>query len=227
MRLSRFLKNPITMVAGGVATAGLAATLVVGTTFGFFSSTPAAESISFTTGTITLASTVSGACTVTNMAPGDAPTACTLATSYSGSLSAYLAVNVLIETQAGSGGTKLYNPPSANNGLTVAITDNQTSAVTYTVPTTSTNCPNGVPSSYTCYELDNELLGTSAYANGATDTISTAVTLPSAAANGYQGASAQVILTAHAVQSKNNTLSCSTTPAAGSPCTPTGSFAWS
>ena len=38
---------------------------------------------------------------------------------------------------------------------------------------------------------------------------------------------AQVIVTTHAVQSANNTLSCTVTPAAGSPCAPNGSFKWS
>lgn len=170
---------------------------------------------------------MTGACSVTNLAPGDSPTACTLGTTYSGSLSAYLALNVLIETQAGSGGTNLYDPPSSNNGVTVSITDNQTSPVTYTIPTTSTSCPAGAPSGSTCYELDNELLGTGAYTNGATDTISTSVSLPSAAGNGFQGGSAQVILTAHAVQSSSNTLACTSTPTAGQSCAPSGSFSWS
>ena len=226
MSKERFSKKPLVLLAGGVLAAGAAATLVAGTTFGFFSSKPGAETNSFTAGTVTLTDSVTGACTVTNMVPGDSPTACTLGTTYSGSVSAYLAVDVVVETQAGSGGTILYNP-SGSNGLTVSIADNQGTPVTYTVPTTSTTCPGGAPGGSTCYELDNELLGTSAYTSGATDTISTSVTLPSAAGNGYQGGAAQVILTAHAVQSKNNTLACTATPTAGHSCTPSGSFAWS
>lgn len=222
----KFARRRILLAISALATTGAASTMVAGTTFGFYSSKPGAESNSFTSGTVTLASTVTGACTVSALAPGDAPAACTFNTTYSGSLSAYLAVDVLVETQAGSGGTVLYNP-GGSNGLTVAVTDNQSSPVTYVVPTTATTCPGGAPSGSTCYELDNELLGTSAFTNGATDVISTAVTLPAAAGNGYQGGAAQVILTAHAVQSKNNTLSCTTTATAGHSCTPSGSFAWS
>ncbi len=76
-------------------------------------------------------------------------------------------------------------------------------------------------------ELDNELVSTSAQAGGFSDTFSTTVSLPTAAGNAYQGGSAQVILTAHAVQSKNNTLSCSSTAIAGQSCTASGGFAWS
>ncbi|MHB8680543.1 MAG: TasA family protein [Acidimicrobiales bacterium] len=222
----RFARRRILLAVSAMATMGAASTLVAGTTFGFYSSKPGSESNSFTSGTVTLASTVTGACTVTSMAPGDSPAACTFVTTYSGSLTAYLAVDVVIETQAGSGGTDLYNP-GGSNGLTVTVADNQTAPVTYTVPTTSTTCPGSAPGGSTCYELDNELLGTSTYANGATDTISTSVALPTAAGNGYQGGAAQVLLTAHAVQSKNNALACTTTATAGHSCTPSGSFAWS
>jgi hypothetical protein len=214
------------LAAAGVTLVGALATLAGGVTYGIYSSTPSGENNGFTSGTVTLTNNVTGACSDTNLAPGDAPAACTLGLTYSGSLSAYLAVDVLIETQAGSGGSTLYNP-SGSNGLTVSITDNQSTPVTYTVPTTPTTCPTGAPSGSTCYELDDELIGTSSYASGATDTISTAVTLPSAAGNGYQGGAAQVILTVHAVQAKNNTLNCTTTPAAGQSCSPGTGFAWS
>ena len=109
----------------------------------------------------------------------------------------------------------------------MAIADNQTTPVTYTVPTTSTACPGGAPSGSTCYELDNELFGTAAFADGTSDTISTTVSLPLAAPNGYQAGAAQIILTGHAVQSKSNTLACTSTATAGKTCTPSGSFAWS
>jgi len=50
------------------------------------------------------------------------------------------------------------------------------------------------------------------------------VSLPAGSATGYQGGAAQIILTVHAVQSKNNPLSCTATPAAGAPCPPSGTF---
>jgi hypothetical protein len=61
----------------------------------------------------------------------------------------------------------------------------------------------------------------------ATVSFSVSVNLPTSSLTGYQGGAAQIILTTHAVQSSNNTLSCSSTPAAGAPCTPSGSFKWS
>jgi hypothetical protein len=219
-------KPRVLMVAAGLVAVGSLVTLATGVTFGLFSSTPSPETNQFTAGTVTLASNASGACSVTSMAPGDSPSPCTFQATYSGSLGAYVAVNVLLETQAGSGGTPLYNP-GGSNGLTVSIADNQSSPVTYTVPTTATTCPSGAPSGSTCYELDNELVGTSAVANGFSVTFTTTASLPSAAGNGYQGGSAQVVLTAHAVQSNNNALACSSTPTAGQSCTPSGSFAWS
>jgi hypothetical protein len=220
-------RQHVLKLAAALAMVGSLAALVSGATFGLYSSEPSPATDAFTAGTITLTNNVTGACRTTSMAPGDSPAACMLGLTYSGSLSAYLAVDILIETQAGTGGTDLYNPPSSNNGLTVSITDNQGTPVTYTVPTTATTCPSGAPTGSTCYELDNELLGTSPYTSGATDTISTSVTLPSAAGNGYQGGSAQIILTAHAVQAKNNTMHCTTTPTAGQSCTASSGFAWS
>jgi hypothetical protein len=67
---------------------------------------------------------------------------------------------------------------------------------------------------------------TSAFTSAAV-TFSVSVSLPSGSATGYQGGAAQIILTTHAAQSNNNTLTCTATPTAGSPCTPSGSFKWS
>lgn len=200
--------------------------LTFGTTFGLYSGAASQETNSFTSGTLTLSSTVTGACTVTGLAPGDSSSTCNLGFTYSGSLSAYLAVDVVVETQAGSGGTALYNP-TGSNGLSVAVADNQATPVTYGVPTTSTSCPTGAPTGSTCYVADNELVSTSAVSGGTTDTVTTTVSLPAAAGNGYQGGAAQILLTAHAVQSAHNTLSCVATPTAGQTCTPSGTFAWS
>jgi hypothetical protein len=137
----------------------------------------------------------------------------------------YLAVNTLIETQSGAGGTKLYNPADGSNDLQVTVSSTSPS-VTYTLPTTATTCPGGAPAGSTCYELDNELVSTSAVTSAAV-AFSISLRVPTTSATGYQGGAAQVILTTHAAQSKNNTLSCSATPAAGSPCTPSGTFKWS
>jgi hypothetical protein len=212
-------------VASFVAVALALFSLVTGTTFGRFSASQLSGSNSLASGTVTLANSAIANCPVSNLLPAAAPGACTFTATYSGSASAYLAVDVLIETQAGSGGTKLYNPGDASNDLQVTLTSSSPS-VSYTVPTTSTTCPGGAPSGSSCYELDNELVSTSAFTSAAV-TFSVSVTVPASSATGYQGGTAQIILTTHAAQSKNNTLSCSATPAAGSPCTPSGSFKWS
>jgi hypothetical protein len=199
--------------------------LVTGTSLGRFSASKTSGTNSFAAGTVTLANSAIANCPVSNLLPSASPGACTFTATYSGSAPAYLAADVLIETQAGSGGTKLYNPGDSSNDLQVTITSSSPS-VTYTVPTASTTCPGGAPSGSSCYELDNELVSTSAFTSAAV-TFGVSVTLPASSATGYQGGTAQIILTTHAAQSKNNTLSCSTTPAAGSPCTPSGSFKWS
>jgi hypothetical protein len=225
--MTRIQRNQRNRLAAAAATFLMSlATLAAGVTFGLYSSTPGPETNNFTAGNVTLASNASGACNVTAAAPGDGPTTCTFQASYTGSMSAYLALNVVVETQAGSGGTPLYNP-SGSNGMTVSIADNQSTPVTYTVPTTPTTCPTGAPSGSTCYELDNELVGTGGYASGTNVTFTTTANFPLAQGNGYQNGAAQVILTAHAVQAAHNTLACSSTPTAGQPCTPSGSFAWS
>lgn len=212
------------MVVGSVATVA-ASSLLVGATLGLFSSTPGAADNTFTAGSVSLSGNSTGACNVSGLMPGDSPTACTFTATYTGSSSAYLGLDVLIQTQAGSGGTNLYNPPAANNGVTVSVTDNQGTPVTYTIPTASTPCPGSAPGGSTCYELDNELVRTTPVSAATAVTFSTAVTLPLAAGNGYQGGAVQVILTAHAVQSKNQTLPGGCT--AGAVCAANGSFAWS
>jgi hypothetical protein len=108
----------------------------------------------------------------------------------------------------------------------VSITST-TPTVTYTNPSTATTCPGGAPANSACYELDDELIGTSPFDAMSTVNFGVSVKLPTSSGTGYQGGTAQIILTTHAMQAGNNTLSCTLTPAPGSPCTPTGSFKWS
>ena len=172
-----------------------------------FSATRTSVTSTFSAGTVTLTSNVSGACGVTNMLPGSTPTPCTLTATYSGSVPGYMALNVLIETQAGNGGTNLYNPADSTHGLQVTVASSNPTVSSYTTPTISTTCPGGAPSGSTCYELDNELVSLSAFAAAppnSTVTFTTTVSLPSTTTTGYRGGTAQVILTAHATQSSNN-----------------------
>ncbi len=194
-------------------------------TFCTSSATEASGHDSLTSTSVTLTNSAIANCPVTGLLPNGNQAKCTFTTSYAGPSAAYLAVNVLVEAQAGSGGTALYNPSDGNNDLNLIITSTSPT-VTYTLPTTATTCPGGAPSGSTCYELDNELISTTA-ATSATVSFTVSVGLPTSSTSGYQGGAAQIILTTHAAQAGNNTLSCTATATAGSPCTASGSFKWS
>ena len=210
----------------GLAVSVVAASLIAtGSTFGLLSTSMRSGSNSLAAGAVTLTDSAVANCPKSNLLPNGTATVCTFTATYAGSTAAYLAVNVLIETQAGGGGTRLYNPADSANDLQVTITSS-TPTVTYGVPTTATTCPGGAPSGSVCYEVDNELVSTSAVASAAVG-FSVSVKLPSGSATGYQGGAAQVIATTHAAQSASNTLACTATPTTGSPCTPSGSFKWS
>jgi hypothetical protein len=202
----RSTSKRLALAAGSAAAIAAVAVLALSATFGFFSATSSAQGNNFSAGTVNLSSNATGACTVAAILPGTSPTPCTLKATYSGSVSAYMGLDVLIETQAGSGGTKLYNPTDSANDLQIAVTDNQGASVTYTVPTTATTCPGSAPSGSTCYGLNDELVNKTAFSGTPSVTFSTAVTLPTTSATGYQGGKAQIIVTAHAVQSSNNSF---------------------
>jgi hypothetical protein len=169
-----------------------------------FAATRSSTTSTFSSGTVTLTSGTSGACAVTGMLPGATPAPCTLTATYSGSVPAYMALDVLIETQAGNGGTRLYNPGDSAHDLQVAIASSNPAVAAYVVPTTATGCPAGAPAGSTCYELDNELVSLAAFSASSTVTFTTTVSLPSSTTTGYRGGAAQVILEAHATQSGNN-----------------------
>jgi len=220
------VRRPWVLAVIGLAVSLVAASLIAtGSTFGLLSSSMPSGSNSLAAGAVTLTDSAVANCPKSNLLPNGTATVCTFTATYAGSTAAYLAVNVLIETQAGGGGTRLYNPGDSANDLQITITSS-TPTVTYGVPTTATTCPGGAPSSSACYELDNELVSTSAVASAAVG-FSVSVKLPSGSTADYQGGAAQVIVTTHAAQSASNTLSCTATPATGSSCTPSGSFKWS
>ena len=225
-QVGALVRRPWMLALIGLAVSVVAASLIAtGSTFGLLSSSSRSGGNSLAAGAVTLTDSAVANCPISNLLPNGTASACTFTATYAGSAAAYRAVNVLIETQAGGGGTRLYNPSDSANDLQVTITSSNP-AVTYGVPTTATTCPGGAPSGSACYELDNELVSTSAVTS-ATVGFSVSVKLPSASVAGYQDGAAQVIVTTHAAQSASNTLSCAATPAAGSPCTPSGSFGWS
>jgi hypothetical protein len=205
--------------------------VVTGVTSARFSANKPGSTNTFHTGTVTLSNSPTTACTISNILPDGTSHPCpTFTATYNGSVSAYLAVDVLIETQAGSGGSKLYTGGANDLQVTVSSTS---PSVTYSVPTVATTCPGSAPALSTCYELHNELVATTALASAAV-VFTTTVSLPTTSGTGDQGGLAQILLTTHAVQSGNNTVACASTPpssisppTAGKPCTATSSFKWS
>lgn len=215
---------PFARTAGLVSAVAAGALIAVGVTSAFFSATGAGNN-SFATGTVTLSNTASSACSATNVAPGKTISNCTLTATYTGTVSAYLGLDVFIATKAAAVGNPLYNPTDATHALSVAISDGST---TYTMPTTATTCPSTgtftATNGYTCYELDKELVSTATFSNAAARTFTTSASLPTgsaAAENPYQGGTAAVLLTVHATQAANQTLGTCTVGAA---CT---SIQWS
>jgi hypothetical protein len=194
----------LVLAAGSVAILAAAATATASASYGLFRATTATETNTVASGTVTLTSDVAGGCSSTNLLPGTTATPCTLVATYSGTVSAYLGLDVLIQTQAGSGGIAFYNAADPSGRLQVTITDNQAPAIAYTLPTAATACPQGAPGGSLCYELDNELVSRAAVTAGTSVTFTTTVSVPSSSATGYQGGAAQVILKAHAVQSPDN-----------------------
>ena len=211
--------------ASAIVTLIAASSLVVGITFSIFTAMSPAQSNNFASGSVSLATSAMQSCPIAGLLPtGVTATPCTFTETYSGSTSAYLATDVLIETQAGSGGIPLYNPTDASNDLQVTITST-TPSVTYSVPTESTTCPGTPAEGSVCYALDNELVATTPFAATSTVDFAISVSLPTSSLTGYQGGTAQVILTTHAVQSAHNTLACvSAVP--GTPCVTSGTFGW-
>lgn len=217
-------KRMAATLAAVVALSGGAA-LATSVTLGFFSAATATQTNQFSAGTVTLTSNVSGACQVSGLLPGSSGSPCTLQVAYSGSVPAYLGLDVLVATSTGGTGTlPLYNPSDPTNDLQVSVFDNQTAPVAFVQPAPSAtnfgpplvNCPSPYGSGYTCYQLTDLLVSISPFTNGQGDTFTTSVSVPTTSATGYQGGTASIVLLAHAVQAGNQSLgSC----AAGSPCT--------
>lgn len=216
-------RRRLVLVTGIVSVVAAVAIVIAGATLGRFSATKA-ETNQLSAGAVTL--TISGAatCTMSGLLPGQSPAPCTLQATYTGSVPAYLGLDVLIATKSGAPGSDpLYKPSDSSNDLQITIKDNQTANVTYVTPSTSfgtalASCPagSGFGASYTCYQLNDLLVSTTAFtSSSAADTFTTSVTLPTTSATTYQGGVASIELTVHGVQSAHQTLGSCT---AGAPC---------
>jgi len=201
-------------VAATAAIAGAIAVLIFGATFGLFSAVSAPQTDTFAAGTVVLTTdnTQSFSCAFNNMHPGEvshqwqlgnytvppADTGCTLLVHYTGSLPAYIGL------QLGTSGTGLYD--GSANGLQLQILDN-----------------NGV-----YYTGGGLLNGTSAPLYVGTDsgpadhTFWVDFYLPTSAGNHYQGLNTTLTLNVTAVQSQNNGTAAGCTP--GQVCATIGSW---
>jgi hypothetical protein len=226
MRMST--KKRLALGAGAVTTVGAVATLVAGFTFGLFSGTESSGANTFTAGTVSVGAgtPTSVTCTITNMVPGDSSSGasagsksdstCTYNVKYTGSASAYLAVDVAVS----NGGTALYD--GSATGLQLFLADG--SSTSY-LSGTSYKQQGGASAALPAGATPNLLVSTTPASTGTAVNFSLDYAMPAAAGNSYQSGSATVTLTFHAVQAGNNPVpgGC----AAGQQCNAGSGFAWS
>ena len=227
-------KKRLAIIVGSVATVGAAATLAGGVTFGLFSASGASGANTFTGGTVTVGTgtPVSVNCVITSMVPGDssagatigskADTACTYSMKYTGTATAWLAVDVAV-----SNGTPVLYDGTAT-GLQLYLKDGTpTTYLTSTAPTAGTTftAQGGTATSLPTGTTANLLVSTIPATTGTAVSFTLNYAVPIATGNAYQGGSATVTLTFHAVQAGNNPLpgAC----VAGQQCNATTTFLWS
>ena len=231
MKLS---KKRIALAVGVAASIGAIAATASGLTFGLYSGSAASAGNTFTSGTVSVGTgtPTSVTCTITNMVPGDssagapigskADAACTYNVKYTGSASAWLAVDVAVS----NGSTSLYDGTAT--GLQLYLKDAAPATyLTSTAPTAGTTFKNqaGTATTLPVTGALDLLVSTTAAATNSAVSFSLDYAVPIASGNTYQGGSSTVTLTFHAVQSANNPLP--TGCAAGSQCLPGSGFVWS
>ena len=234
MNMSKKKKKRLAIIVGSVATVGAAATLAGGVTFGLFSATGAGGANTFTGGTVSIGTGTPGSvtCSLTGIVPGDssagapvgskADTACTYSMKYTGTATAWLAVDVAV-----SNGTPVLYDGTAT-GLQLYLKDGTpTTYLTSTAPTAGTTftAQGGTATSLPTGTTANLLVSTTPATTGTAVSFTLNYAVPIATGNAYQGGSATVTLTFHAVQAGNNPLpgAC----VAGQQCNATTTFLWS
>jgi hypothetical protein len=225
-RTRRLRRLGLASVAAG------AAALVAGVVYAFLQASGGGFG-SASTGSVSIGSPATTACTVTNLAPGDLTGSqhCSFGVTYSGSVSAYMSLTVEIQATSGSGGSLLYNGTNTS-GLTLSISDGHN---TFAVPTGAGTVGGTCPAGKRCWTASNDLAAwysgsTPSLAFGSGNAVTWTVTplFAKTAGNGYQGGGATVKLTAQAVQAAANPLPAScTTSTVGQACPASGTFTWS
>jgi hypothetical protein len=234
MNMSKKKKKRLAIIGASVATVAAAATLAGGITFGLFSASGGGGANTFTGGTVTVGAgtPASVTCSITNMVPGDsssgapiggkAATACTYNMKYTGSATAWLAVDVAVS----NGTIPLYDGTAT--GLQLYLKDGAPATyLTSTAPTAGTTfaAQGGAATSLPIGTTANLLVSTTPAAASTAVSFTLNYAVPIATGNAYQGGSATVTLTFHAVQAGNNPLpgAC----VAGQQCNATTTFLWS
>jgi len=207
----------------GLVAANLA--LIAGLAFAFFSTTGTGTGTG-QVGTVVLSENgppVTHSCNYSDVVPGDLPGSpagtCALSVTFTGIGPAWVSLTIGVQSQAGSGGSTLYDGSGTN---------------TYTVPTgtgtTGGSCPNG----FTCWSTANDLAAwygpgpNLGFTDGKSVTWTVTPQFPTSVTNPYQGGSATVTLIAQAVQAPGNPLPAGcTTSTIGTPCPTGGGFSWS
>ena len=193
-------------VAAAIAAAGA---LVIGTTNALYSATESSASNTFNSGTVTVGlGSTSTTCAITNMVPGDSSTGygtgsqaltqCNYKVKYTGSASAWLAVDISVN----AGSTPLYTATA--DGLQLLV---KTGTGLALMNNTTFKNPAGSDTTLAAGSTaSNLLLSTSPAVADDTFQFNIDYLLPLLSPNSTQGGSASITLTFHAVQSGNQPI---------------------
>jgi len=146
-----------------------------------------------------------------------------------GTLNSYVAADIAIAGRS-TGHGALWDGTSG--GLQLVIRDGAVPSSGFSVPVTTTACgslssefspPTGATA---CGQILDDLLSASAVPASTTFTLYVNWALDASVGPTYAGATAQVMVAFHSVQSANNTRSCASSAVVGQPCVPAGGFLW-
>ncbi len=232
--MKTIVKKRVALRGSLIASIGVIAIIAVGMTLGLYGTSEASTSGSFADGTVTVGTgtPASVTCTIPDMVPGDssagapigsrADSTCTYNVEYTGSASAWLAVDVTIT----NGSTELYDGTAT--GLQLYLKGANTSYLTSAAPASGTTYQTaaGTATSLPAAGIQDLLVSTTAAATNTAASFALDYALPIASGNIYQGGSATVTLTFHAVMAGTSSLP-GTCTSAGNQCLEGSGFAWS
>jgi predicted ribosomally synthesized peptide with SipW-like signal peptide len=207
--MKKKLRRPIALFGGGLAALSAAGVLTVGATLSLFSDSDTSATNTFVAGTVEVGPDgASTTCTVAQLMPGDSSTnfgdgsgslsPCTYNVKYTGSASAWLAVDVLVD----DGTPSLFT--GSSSGLQFRVRADGTTQVM-----NGTTVLNGAGSPATVVggtPMTNILVSDTPAVTNETVQFDVDYLLPLLAPNALQGGSAAITLTFHAVQSANQPL---------------------